>query len=114
MYLDEFAYVRPNIADKFWTSLYPTLATGGKCIITSTPNTDEDKFATIWFNAEMSHRSDPWVDPMYEKLKSLVMKAEDDEDYEVIYEDEYSEGSLADDGEWVYTWKGKFIGGRAP
>ena len=92
VYLDEFAYVRPNIADKFWTSLYPTLATGGKCIITSTPNTDEDKFATIWFNAEMSKRSDPWVDPMYEKLKDLALEAQSGEDYEILYEDVTASG----------------------
>jgi len=51
VYLDEFAFVEPNIAKEFWTSLSPTLSTGGKCIITSTPNTDEDQFADIWFNA---------------------------------------------------------------
>jgi hypothetical protein len=51
VYLDEFAFVEPNIAKEFWTSLSPTLATGGKCIITSTPNTDEDQFADIWFGA---------------------------------------------------------------
>lgn len=48
LYLDEFAFVRPNIAKEFWTAISPTLATGGKCIITSTPNNDEDQFATIW------------------------------------------------------------------
>ena len=32
-------------------SLSPTLATGGKCIITSTPNSDEDTFAMIWNQA---------------------------------------------------------------
>jgi hypothetical protein len=51
LYLDEFSYVRPKFAEAFWTSISPTLATGGKCIITSTPNTDEDKFAEIWFGA---------------------------------------------------------------
>ena len=51
VYLDEFAFVEPNIAKEFWTSLSPTLSTGGKCIITSTPNTDEDQFAEIWFSA---------------------------------------------------------------
>jgi len=50
-YLDEFAFVRPNIAREFWTSLSPTLATGGKCIITSTPNQDDDQFAQIWREA---------------------------------------------------------------
>ena len=48
LYLDEFAFVRPTIAKEFWTSISPTLATGGKAIITSTPNSDEDQFATIW------------------------------------------------------------------
>jgi hypothetical protein len=51
LYLDEFAFVRPNIAKEFWTSISPTLATGGKCIITSTPNNDEDQFANIWKDA---------------------------------------------------------------
>ncbi len=48
---DEFAFVPPNIADEFWTSISPTLATGGRAIITSTPNSDEDTFATIWKDA---------------------------------------------------------------
>ena len=48
LYLDEFAFVKPRIAEEFWTAMAPTLATGGKCIITSTPNSDEDKFAEIW------------------------------------------------------------------
>ena len=38
IYCDEFAFVNPpNKAKEFWTALSPTLATGGKCIITSTP-----------------------------------------------------------------------------
>jgi hypothetical protein len=44
--------VQPNIAEEFWTSISPTLATGGRAIITSTPNSDEDTFATIWKQAE--------------------------------------------------------------
>jgi hypothetical protein len=49
---DEFAFVQPNIAEEFWASISPTLATGGRAIITSTPNSDEDTFATIWKDAE--------------------------------------------------------------
>jgi len=48
LYADEFAFVRPTIAREFWTSMAPTLSTGGKAIITSTPNSDEDMFAYIW------------------------------------------------------------------
>lgn len=51
LYLDEFGFVKPRIAEDFWTAMSPTLATGGKCIITSTPNSDEDKFAELWFGA---------------------------------------------------------------
>lgn len=51
LYLDEFAFVRPSVAKEFWTSISPTLATGGKAIITSTPNSDEDQFALIWKEA---------------------------------------------------------------
>jgi hypothetical protein len=56
LYADEFAFVEPNIAVEFWTSISPTLATGGKAIITSTPNSDEDQFATIW--KEANHKFD--------------------------------------------------------
>jgi hypothetical protein len=58
LYLDEFAFVRPNIAKEFWTSISPTLATGGKCIITSTPNSDEDQFALLWKDA--NKKIDDW------------------------------------------------------
>lgn len=52
IYCDEFAFVQPpEKAKEFWTALSPTLATGGKAIITSTPNSDEDQFAMIWTEA---------------------------------------------------------------
>ncbi len=51
LYCDELAYVVPNIAREFWTSISPTLSTGGKALITSTPDSDEDQFAEIWFEA---------------------------------------------------------------
>lgn len=51
LYCDEFAFVHHNMAKEFWTSIQPTLSTGGGCIITSTPNGDEDIFAQIWRGA---------------------------------------------------------------
>jgi hypothetical protein len=51
LYCDEFSYVRPTIAKEFWTSVSPTLSTGGKAIITSTPNSDEDQFSALWKGA---------------------------------------------------------------
>jgi len=51
LYADEFAFVQPNMASEFWTAIQPTLSTGGGCIITSTPNGDEDIFAQTWRGA---------------------------------------------------------------
>lgn len=51
LYLDEFAFVQPRMAKEFWTSIQPVLSTGGSCIITSTPKSDEDQFAQIWKGA---------------------------------------------------------------
>lgn len=51
LYLDEFAFVRPSMAQEFWTAIQPVLSTGGGCIITSTPKNDEDQFAQIWKGA---------------------------------------------------------------
>jgi hypothetical protein len=53
LYLDEFAFVAPNIQKEFWTSISPTLSTGGSCIMTSTPNGDMDLFATLWRGAQV-------------------------------------------------------------
>ena len=57
LYCDEFAFVRPTIAKEFWTSISPTLSTGGGAIITSTPNSDEDQFAFIWKGANKTEDS---------------------------------------------------------
>lgn len=51
LYCDEFAFVPPRISTDFWAAIQPTLSTGGSCIITSTPNSDEDQFAQIWYGA---------------------------------------------------------------
>lgn len=51
VYCDELAFVRPSIQKLFWASISPTLSTGGKCLITSTPNGDDDLFAELWKGA---------------------------------------------------------------
>jgi hypothetical protein len=58
---DELAFVRPTIAREFWTAISPTLSTGGKCIITSTPNSDEDQFSQLWKGA--NKRTDEFGNP---------------------------------------------------
>lgn len=53
LYCDELAFVSQNIQDEFWSSISPTLSTGGSCIISSTPNGDTDLFSRLWREAEM-------------------------------------------------------------
>jgi hypothetical protein len=68
LYLDEFAFVPPEIQDEFWTSIAPTLSEGGRCIITSTPNGDTNLFAELWRGAQVGlngfkHMHVRWADP---------------------------------------------------
>lgn len=53
LFLDEFAFVAPGVQDEFWTSISPTLSTGGSCIMTSTPNGDQNIFAQLWRGAQV-------------------------------------------------------------
>lgn len=53
LFLDEFAFVKPNIQDAFWTSISPTLSTGGSAIMASTPNGDQNIYAQTWRGAQM-------------------------------------------------------------
>lgn len=53
LFLDEFAFVRDNVQQEFWGAVSPTFATGGKCIICSTPNGDTNTFATLWRGAHI-------------------------------------------------------------
>jgi len=47
---DEFAFLQKNIADKLFTSMYPTISSSknGKFIIVSTPNGTDNLYYDIW------------------------------------------------------------------
>lgn len=51
LFCDEFGHVAPEVAELFWTAISPTLATGGKAIIASTPNGDGNLYAQLWRGA---------------------------------------------------------------
>ena len=52
LYVDEMAFIKPNIMDEWWKAILPSLsAPGARMIATSTPNGSEGKFAEIWFKA---------------------------------------------------------------
>ena len=49
--LDEFAHVPQEIADNFFTSAFPTVSTGGRMIMVSTPNGSVGRFYDVFVNA---------------------------------------------------------------
>jgi len=51
LFLDEIAFISRKIQEELWASLTPSLSTGGKFVLTSTPNGDSDLFATLWRGA---------------------------------------------------------------
>jgi len=59
LYADEFAHIQPFIARDFWRSVYPTLASSeiSQCIISSTPNGDDNVFYEIWDKAQKDQNS---------------------------------------------------------
>lgn len=109
-YLDEFAYVHPNIADAFWTSIFPTISSSPtcRCIITSTANTDEDKFAKIWFNSIISKYS-------YDAsaTKQVREDAIQEPDYDTLFEDEKLRAEIEEQDAIDNTIHG-FYGFHAP
>jgi len=59
LYADEFAHIQPFIAGDFWRSVYPTLASSdiSQCIISSTPNGDDNVFYDIWDKSQKGQNS---------------------------------------------------------
>ena len=50
--LDEFAHVAPHIAEPFYESAQPTISTGGKIVLVSTPKGNTGQFFEIYHGAE--------------------------------------------------------------
>jgi hypothetical protein len=57
LFLDEIAFISKRIQDEMWASITPSLSTGGKLVITSTPNGDADLFASLWRGANAKQNS---------------------------------------------------------
>lgn len=49
--IDEFAFIQRS--EDLWTSVFPTISTGGKAILLSTPNSSGGTFHRLWMQAEM-------------------------------------------------------------
>jgi hypothetical protein len=57
LFIDEIAFLSRRIQDEMWASLAPSLSTGGKFVLTSTPNGDSDLFAQLWRGANSGQNS---------------------------------------------------------
>lgn len=91
---DELAHVYPQrIQTAFWSSISPTLSTGGSAIITSTPNGDQGLFAELWRGAEMGigdfkHLFVPWDAPpgRDEKFKQKMIAEQGEQKWKQEFE----------------------------
>ena len=97
VYLDEFAFVPINVQKEFWASIQPALSQGGRLIMTSTPDTDEDEFARIWYSADDADNSMKWVNKHIGNDQINDELIEDD--YETVFEVEGTE----DDEQYLLT-----------
>jgi hypothetical protein len=106
LFCDELAFIRPNIQQAFWASVQPTLSTGGKCIIASTPNGDTDLYSSICRGAELGQNDYaymfiPWnaVPGRDEKFKKQQIDEIGERMWKQEYECEFitSSGTLFDD-----------------
>lgn len=57
LFIDEIAFISRRVQEEMWASITPSLSTGGKFILTSTPNGDSDLFATLWRGAQSKTNS---------------------------------------------------------
>lgn len=87
LYADELAFVSPRVQKALITSLSPTLSNGGRWIITSTPNTDEDRFSHIWLNADPLPYSDTWSNSSSTTVETVKVEEE-------IYETEFENDKI--------------------
>lgn len=97
LFLDEFAFVRDTVAEAFWTSVSPTLATGGKCIICSTPNGDSNTFAQLWRGAVLGTNGYAYIEIKWNEPPGRDQKFKDEEIAKI------------GDVKWMQEYECKFI-----
>jgi len=101
--LDEFAFVRPNIAEAFYTSSYPTIASSptSKVVVLSTPN-GMNLYHSMWDKAEKGESD----------YKPISIKWDDvpgrDEEYKTL-----TIANLGHNGQaqWEQEYECQFAGG---
>jgi len=94
IYMDELAFVSPNIQEEFFASVYPTISSAkkSKLLITSTPN-GLDMFYRIWSDSEQGKNSYKRVEVNWwdvpgrdEKFKQETINNTSEEQWRVEFE----------------------------
>ena len=80
LYLDEFAFVPSNIAEEFFTSVYPTISSGttSKILISSTPN-GMNHFYKMWTEAVEGRNGFKHVEANWRQVPGRTQKWADDQ-----------------------------------
>jgi hypothetical protein len=80
LYLDEFAFVPSNIADEFFTSVYPTISSGttSKILISSTPN-GMNHFYRMWTEAVEGQSGFMYIEANWRQVPGRDQKWADDQ-----------------------------------
>lgn len=104
--LDELAFVKPEIQVGMWASLAPTLSTGGSCIVSSTPNGDQDLFANLWRSANTYAGEQPGDNGFF----PISVKWDEDSEY-TGRDESYKEEKIAELGEekWLQEYECAFL-----
>lgn len=91
LYLDEFAFVPSNIADEFFTSVYPTISSGtnSKILISSTPN-GMNHYYRMWTEAVEGQNGFKHIEANWRQVPGRDQKWAD-EQRRVLGEEKFSQ-----------------------
>jgi hypothetical protein len=80
LYLDEFAFVPSNIAEEFFTSVYPTISSGttSKILISSTPN-GMNHFYKMWTEAIENQNGFKFIEANWRQVPGRDQKWADEQ-----------------------------------
>lgn len=80
LYLDEFAFVPTNIAEEFFTSVYPTISSGesSKILISSTPN-GMNHYYKMWTEAVEGLNGFKWIEANWRQIPGRTQEWADEQ-----------------------------------
>lgn len=110
LYLDEFAFVPSNIAEEFFTSVYPTISSGvtSKILISSTPN-GMNHYYRMWTEAKEGHNGFTTIEANWRQVPGRDQKWADDQK-SVLGEEKFLQEMECVAGNTIVTVRDKITG----